>query len=89
MYDVSRRTSNVEIIKNRDPLFEEAARFIVMGRTASITSLQRRFEISRKRARRLIKQMEIVGIVDSVTDGEPRQVLLSPMDIDRLFSLSH
>ena len=89
MDDVSRRTSNVEIIKNRDPLFEEATRFIVMGRTASITSLQRRFEISRKRARRLIKQMEIVGVVDSAKDGEPRQVLLSPMDIDRLFSLSH
>ena len=37
--------ANVGNVKDRDPLFEEAVRFIVMGNTASTSSLQRRYEM--------------------------------------------
>ena len=72
-------------IKDRDPLFEEAAKFIVQSDTASTSSLQRRYEIGYNRAGRLMDQMEAAGIVGPAQGGKPRKVLLSPMDIDQLF----
>jgi hypothetical protein len=42
--------ANVGNVKDRDPLFEEAVRFVVMGNTASTSSLQRRYEIGYNRA---------------------------------------
>lgn len=73
-------------IKDRDPLFEEAARYIVMGDTASTSSLQRRYEIGYNRAGRIMDQMEAAGIVGPATGGKPRKVLVSPMDIENMFS---
>lgn len=73
-------------VKDRDPLFEEAARFIVQSDTASTSSLQRRYEIGYNRAGRLMDQMEAAGIVGPASGGKPRKVLLSPMDIDQMFS---
>ena len=78
--------ANVSNVKDRDPLFEEAVRFIVMGNTASTSSLQRRYEIGYNRAGRLMDQMEHAGIVGPAQGSKPRQVLVSPMDIDQLFS---
>ena len=72
-------------IKDRDPLFEEAAKWIVQSDTASTSSLQRRYEIGYNRAGRLMDQMEAAGIVGPAMGGKPRKVLLSPMDIDQLF----
>ena len=78
--------ANVGNVKDRDPLFEEAVRFIVMGNTASTSSLQRRYEIGYNRAGRLMDQMEHAGIVGPAQGSKPRQVLVSPMDIDQLFT---
>ena len=78
--------ANVGNVKDRDPLFEEAVRFVVMGNTASTSSLQRRYEIGYNRAGRLMDQMEHAGIVGPAQGSKPRQVLVSPMDIDQLFS---
>ncbi len=72
-------------LKDRDPLFEEAVRFIVMGTTASTSSLQRKYEIGYNRAGRLMDQMEQAGIVGPAQGSKPRQVLLGPMDVDQLF----
>lgn len=77
--------ANVGNVKDRDPLFEEAVRFVVMGNTASTSSLQRRYEIGYNRAGRLMDQMEHAGIVGPAQGSKPRQVLVSPMDIDQLF----
>lgn len=74
-----------ELLIDRDPLFEEAVRFVVMARTASTSSLQRRFEIGYNRAGRLMDQMERAGVVGPAVGSKPRQVLVSPMDIDQLF----
>ena len=76
---------NMGCIKDIDPLFEDAVRIIVMGNTTSSSSLQRRFEIGYNRANRLMDQMEHAGIVGPAQGSKPRQVLLSPMDIDKLF----
>ena len=78
--------ANVGNVKDRDPLFEEAVRFVVMSNTASTSSLQRRYEIGYNRAGRLMDQMEHAGIVGPAQGSKPRQVLVSPMDIDHLFT---
>ena len=78
--------ANVGNVKDRDPLFEEAVRFVIMSNTASTSSLQRRYEIGYNRAGRLMDQMENAGIVGPAQGSKPRQVLVSPMDIDQLFS---
>ena len=75
-------TSN---LKERDPLFEEAVRWIVQGDTASTSSLQRRYEIGYNRAGRIMDQMEAAGIVGPASGGKPRKVLVSPIDVDQLF----
>ena len=72
-------------IKDRDPLFEEAVKWIVQSDTASTSSLQRRYEIGYNRAGRLMDQMENAGVVGPAQGGKPRKVLLSPMDVDQLF----
>ncbi len=77
--------ANVGNAKDRDPLFEEAVRFVVSSNTASTSSLQRRYEIGYNRAGRLMDQMEHAGIVGPAQGSKPRQVLVSPMDIDQLF----
>jgi len=73
-------------LKDRDPLFEDAVRYIVSGDTASTSSLQRKYEIGYNRAGRIMDQMEAAGIVGPAQGGKPRKVLMSPMDVDQLFS---
>jgi len=84
--DGSGSEANVGNVKDRDPLFEEAVRFVVTSNTASTSSLQRRYEIGYNRAGRLMDQMEHAGIVGPAQGSKPRQVLVSPMDIDHLFT---
>ena len=76
-------TSN---LKDRDPLFEEAVRWILQGETASTSSLQRRFEIGYNRAGRIMDQMEQAGIVGTSQGGKPRRILIDPADVNQLFS---
>ena len=88
MYEQKNDVSSITVheVKDRDPLFEEAVRFVVMCDTVSPSSLQRRYEIGYNRAGRLIDQMEHAGIVGPADGIRPRKVLVSPMDIDQLFS---
>lgn len=69
-------------VKDRDPLFEEAARIIVSSQQASTSSLQRRYSIGYNRAGRLMDQLEAAGIVGPAVGGRPREVLV--MDIMQL-----
>ena len=64
-------------MSNRDPLFEEAAKMIVVSGQASTSSLQRRYSIGYNRAGRLMDQLEAAGIVGPSEGGKPRQVLIS------------
>ncbi|MDR2139909.1 MAG: DNA translocase FtsK [Tannerella sp.] len=60
----------------RDPLFEEAARLIVIQQQASTSMLQRKFSIGYNRAGRLMDQQERAGIVGPADGSKARQVLI-------------
>lgn len=71
---------------DRDPLFDEAARFITQSATASTSSLQRRFEIGYNRAGKIMDQMEAAGIVGPASGSKPRSVLVDPISLERILS---
>ena len=71
-------------LKERDPLFEEAVRWIVQSDTASTSSLQRRYEIGYNRAGRIMDQMEAAGIVGPSQGGKPRKVLVDPLQVEQI-----
>ena len=61
---------------NLDPLFEEAARTIVLSQQGSTSMIQRKFSIGYNRAGRLMDQLEKTGIVGSAQGAKPREVLI-------------
>lgn len=70
---------------DRDPLFEEAARFLVSaGDTASTSSLQRRYSIGYNRAGKLMDQLEAAGVVGPAYGSKPRKILVDPMTLDSM-----
>lgn len=64
-----------------DPLFAEAARWVVENQEGSISQMQRHFAIGYNRAGKLADQLEAAGIV-SATGAKGREVLIQ--DIDQL-----
>ena len=62
---------------NLDPLFEEAARAIVVTQQGSTSMIQRRLSIGYNRAGRLMDQLEKAGIVGAAKGPKPREVLIS------------
>lgn len=60
----------------RDPLFEEAARLIVLQQQGSTSLIQRKFAIGYNRAGRLMDQLEAAGIVGPSEGSKARQVLM-------------
>ena len=58
-----------------DPLYDEAAAFVLNTRRASISSVQRQLRIGYNRAARLIEQMEAAGLVSTMGRNGQREVL--------------
>ncbi|SFR95735.1 DNA segregation ATPase FtsK/SpoIIIE, S-DNA-T family [Dyella sp. OK004] len=58
-----------------DPLYDEAAAFVLRSRRASISSVQRQFRIGYNRAARLVEAMEAAGLVSSMGINGQRDVL--------------
>ena len=71
---------------SRDSLFEEAAEFIINSRTASTSSLQRRFSIGYNRAGKIMDQMEEAGVVGPAMGGKPRQILVDTTQLARILN---
>lgn len=71
---------------DRDPLFDEAARFIISQSTASTSSLQRRFQIGYNRAGKIMDQMEAAGIVGAGVNSKPRPVLVDSISLEQILS---
>ena len=65
--------------------FKRCALFISTQSQASITSLQRKFEIGFNKAGRFMDQMQQMGIVGPAKGAKPRDVLMTPDEVQRLF----
>lgn len=64
------------VLAQRDALFEEAAKVIIMNQSGSTSLLQRRMNIGYNRAGRLIDQMEAASIVGPFEGSKARKVLV-------------
>ncbi|HLW10881.1 MAG TPA: DNA translocase FtsK 4TM domain-containing protein [Fermentimonas sp.] len=63
-------------LNDRDVLFEEAARLIVVHQQGSTSLIQRKFSIGYNRAGRLMDQLEAAGIVGGTQGSKPREVFI-------------
>ncbi len=63
-------------LSDRDGLFEEAARLIVIHQQGSTSLIQRKFSIGYNRAGRIMDQLEAAGIVGPFEGSKARQVLI-------------
>jgi S-DNA-T family DNA segregation ATPase FtsK/SpoIIIE len=63
-------------LADRDPLFEEAARLIVMNQLGSTSLIQRKMKLGYNRAGRLMDQLEAAGVVGPGMGSKPRDVLI-------------
>ncbi|ASU33508.1 FtsK/SpoIIIE family DNA translocase [Mucilaginibacter xinganensis] len=60
---------------NRDPMFEDAARLIVLHQQGSTSLIQRKMKLGYNRAGRIIDQLEAAGIVGPFEGSKARDVL--------------
>jgi S-DNA-T family DNA segregation ATPase FtsK/SpoIIIE len=60
----------------KDPLFEEAARLLVIHQQGSTSLIQRKFSIGYNRAGRIVDQLEVAGVVGPFEGSKARQVLI-------------
>jgi S-DNA-T family DNA segregation ATPase FtsK/SpoIIIE len=63
-------------LSDRDALFEEAAKLIVMHQQGSTSLIQRKLKLGYNRAGRLIDQLEAAGIVGPFEGSKAREVLV-------------
>ena len=62
---------------DRDPLFEDAARLIVMHQQGSTSLIQRKLKLGYNRAGRIIDQLEAARIVGPFEGSKAREVLIT------------
>ena len=67
-------------LADRDALFEEAARLIVLHQQGSTSLIQRKLKLGYNRAGRLIDQLEAAGIVGPFEGSKAREVLVPGMN---------
>jgi DNA segregation ATPase FtsK/SpoIIIE, S-DNA-T family len=63
-------------LTQRDPMFEEAARLLVIHQQGSTSMIQRKFSIGYNRAGRIVDQLEAAGILGPPDGSKPRQMLV-------------
>jgi S-DNA-T family DNA segregation ATPase FtsK/SpoIIIE len=74
-------------LSDRDALFEDAARLIVMHQQGSTSLIQRKLKLGYNRAGRLIDQLEAAGIVGPFEGSKAREVLVKDeMSLEQLLS---
>ena len=65
-----------------DEKYDEALAIVAKDRQASISYIQRRLRIGYNRAARIIETMEREGVVGPSDGGKPREVYVSPIEIE-------
>ncbi|SMC51742.1 FtsK/SpoIIIE family DNA translocase [Moheibacter sediminis] len=74
-------------LNDRDSLFDDAARIVVMSQQGSASLLQRKLKLGYNRAGRLIDQLEAAGIVGPFEGSKARQVLImDDMSLEQLLN---
>ena len=63
-------------MSQRDSMFEDAARLVVLNQSGSTSMIQRKFSIGYNRAGRIMDQLEAAGIVGAPDGSKGRQVLV-------------
>ena len=63
-------------LSNRDELFNDAAKIVVMNQMGSTSMIQRKFSIGYNRAGRIMDQLEAAGIVGPSEGSKARQVMI-------------
>jgi S-DNA-T family DNA segregation ATPase FtsK/SpoIIIE len=63
-------------LNNKDELFDDAARVVVMNQMGSTSMIQRKFSIGYNRAGRIMDQLEAAGVVGPSEGSKARQVLI-------------
>lgn len=71
-------------LSERDSLFDEIARLVVQGNTASTSNIQRKYSIGYNRAGKIMDQLEAAGIVGPAQGGKPRNVLVDPTQLEMI-----
>ncbi|MBE6250214.1 MAG: DNA translocase FtsK [Bacteroidales bacterium] len=66
-------------MQNIDPLFEDAAKLVVMSQKGSTSDVQRRLGMGYARAGRVMDQLEAAGIVGPQEGSKTRQVLVADL----------
>ncbi|GAB3952227.1 DNA translocase FtsK [Spirosoma harenae] len=66
---------------NRDPMFDEAARLIVIHQQGSTSLIQRKLKLGYNRAGRLIDQLEAAKIVGPFEGSKAREVLVLDLQV--------
>ncbi|HUB61180.1 MAG TPA: DNA translocase FtsK 4TM domain-containing protein [Puia sp.] len=75
-------------LADRDPLFEEAARLIVVNQLGSTSLIQRKMKLGYNRAGRLMDQLEAAGVVGPGAGSKPRDVLIkSEIELNQYLNL--
>ncbi len=70
---------------DRDPLFEDAAKIVIMQQQASASMLQRRLRVGYARAGRLIDELQAYGVIGPFNGSNARLVLMeSEADLERI-----
>ena len=73
-------------MSQRDAMFEDAARLVVLNQSGSTSMIQRKFSIGYNRAGRIMDQLEAAGIVGPQDGSKGRQVLvMDEAQLERIF----
>lgn len=73
-------------LSERDSLFDDAARLIVMHQECSTLLIQQKLRLGPNRANRLIDQLEAAGIVDSSNDGKYEILIQNELVLDQILA---
>ena len=68
-------------LANRDPMFDEAARLIVIHQQGSTSLIQRKLKLGYNRAGRLVDQLEAAKIVGPFEGSKARDVLVADLQM--------
>ncbi|WP_186757685.1 FtsK/SpoIIIE family DNA translocase [Echinicola salinicaeni] len=74
-------------LSDRDPLFEDAAKLIVLHQQGSTSLIQRKLKLGYNRAGRIIDQLEAAGVVGPFEGSKAREVLVQDeVSLEQLLS---